>query len=111
MKRPITLEEAKMQAVRINNQAPEEVRLAAKEINNRIKEMDHLEIEVDDLTQLLVTEYCGEWCICTNYEDGCSSTFLIDGTWFYRDPYEGVDTVVPGGFGEVVDNWTCHFTG
>lgn len=44
----------------------------------------------------------------SNYEDGVASTIWKAGKWWYRSPWTGEDTLVPGGFKEVIAHWLCH---
>jgi len=52
-----------------------------------------------------------EWRLGSNFEDGISTAiFDVDSKiWYYREPWEGRDTLVKGGVAEVVAHLRAFF--
>jgi len=62
--------------------------------------------------KILVFHQEDEWVICSNYEDGFHSTIFRNGEWFYRCPWDGLDTKIrdDGVLSRIADHWLSYYT-
>ena len=109
-----------MNAIRIGKgYLPQEVRAAVNRINNALSAYEG-EFQIDPFEDFMERVYISrpfkwdkekEYLIAENYEGGASSCVYRKKTWFYRTPWDGKDTPIPGGLEEVIAGWICYFTG
>jgi len=53
-----------------------------------------------------------EWVICSNYEDGFNSTVFHDGEWFFREPWEGKDSIIRDDhvYRAIANHWLSYYS-
>jgi len=96
-----------------NVQPPQEVLEAMDFIQHKIANYKgEFSVDPNDANwHIFVFQHNDEWGISSNYEDGFQGTIFRDKNWYFRDPWDGTDSLIrdDGIFQAIARHWLSYY--